>query len=212
MKITILILSLIGLTFGDLNAQCEELIQRFEFPLQYSMQSPLTPDPCDAKSNYGTIGELVYSPVSGYQEVKKRVRVVSETSWDADNCKAETTVLSRDTVVISNQRFGQRPGRTTGGYWTIRMELLIQPPGSRPDGSMCTKLPKGSLTQKYKDGSTREIKDYWVVHYGQYFNEFDCKDAVKEFKAQYPEFCRAYAYFLPGECEYQYQYKNQTQQ
>lgn len=207
MKIWILILNFIGLTF-NLNAQCDELTQRFDLPVMHSIESPMEPDPCDAKDNYGTVSNLIYSPIGGYQEIKKRIRIVSETIWDADNCKAETNILSQDTIEISNQRFGQRKGQTTGGYWTVRMELMVLPPASRPEGTMCTKLPKGSLTQTYKDGSTRELKDYWVVHTGKFSNAEEAKIAVKRFKEAYPEFCRAYAYFLPTDCEYQYQYKN----
>jgi hypothetical protein len=168
----------------------------------------MTPDPCDAKSNYGTVSELIHAPISGYQEIKKRIRVVSETAWDADNCKAETTILSRDTIEISNQRFSQKPGQKTGGYWTVRMELMVLPPASRPEGSFCTKLPKGSLTQTYKDGTTRELKDYWVVHTGKFSGAEEAKIAVKRFKEAYPEFCRSYAYYLPENCEYQYRYVN----
>jgi len=187
---------------------CEELLERFEFPIAYSIQSPMEPDPCDALADYGTVSELIYAPKAGYQEIKKRVRVVSETTWDADNCIAQTNILSRDTIEISNKIYGRQSGEGTGGYWTVRMELLILPPQSRPEGSMCTKLPSGALTQTYKDGSTRELKDYWVVHYGIFQNQPDAKQACKEFKRLHPEFCRAYAYWLLEGCEYQYQYKS----
>lgn len=202
-KLLTILLTLFAL---NLSAQCDELKQRFEFPVEHSIQSPLNPDPCDALSNYGTNRVLSVSPTEGYLEVKKRVKVVSETTWDADNCIAATTILSRDTITISERVYPSRSDVKVGGFWTIRMELLILPPSSRPDGTFATKLPKGSLSMTYKDGSTLELKDYWVIHTGHFINVTDAKVAVKKFKELHPEFCRAYAYFLPEGCEYQYKF------
>jgi len=190
----------------NLNAQCDELTERFGFPVMHSINSPLTPDPCDALSDYGTIRELTIAPSEGYQEIKKRIRVVTETTWDADHCIAETVILSRDTSVISEQIFPSHSNRSVGGFWTIRMELLVMPPNSRPSGSFATKLPKGSMSMTYKDGTNLELKDYWVVHTGRFENQSDAKIAVQRFKELHPEFCRAYAYWLPSGCLFQYRF------
>lgn len=203
----IFLLSFIAL---NLNAQCDELKQRFDFPVAYSIQSPLTPDPCDALSDYGTNRVLSVSPTEGYLEVKKRVKVVSETTWDADNCIAATIVLSRDTITISERVYPSRSDVKVGGFWTVRMELLILPPNSRPAGTYATKLPKGAMSQIYKNGSQIDLNDYWVIHTGQFDNPAEAKVAVKKFKELHPEFCRAYAYFLPSGCDTQYSFSSKN--
>lgn len=196
MKTILLINACVCLTFA-LNAQCDQLTQRFDLPVQYSIKSQLDPDPCDAKSDYRTKSELVYSPISGYQEIKKQVKVITATTYDPDNCKGKTEVVSVDTTEISNKIFGAKKGQTTGGYWTMRLELMVLPPASRPQGSMATKLPLGES----KEG-------YWVIHVGTFVSAETAKKELKLFKNAYPEFCRAYVYYLPSNCEYQYKYLN----
>lgn len=174
---------------------CEDLIQRFEFPVEHSTNGPLVPDPCNALNDYGTERILQISPTPGYQEIKKMVRVTTETIWDPETCHAESKVLSRDTIEISNKRYNSVITATDGGYWTVRMELMVYPPLSRPKGSLATKLPNTNL------------KDYWVIHRGKFETEKEARLAVKILKEQYPEFCRSFAYFLPEGCQFQYKYE-----
>jgi hypothetical protein len=205
-----LLFQVLNLNAQSKNHDCDELLQKFEFPVEHSIQSPLTPDTCNALPDYGTNRVLRVAPVAGYLEVKKRIKVVSETTWDADNCLAQTTILSRDTITLSERKYPTHSDKLVGGYWTIRMELMVQPPNSRPAGSFATKLPKGAMSQTYNNGSTLELKDYWVVHTGQFTDAIAAKQACREFKKSHPEFCRAYAYWLPSGCEYQYEFTDEN--
>ena len=201
-----LLFQVLNLNAQSKNHDCDELLQRFEFPVEHSIQSPLNPDPCDALSDYGTDRVLRVAPVAGYLEVKKRIKVVSETTWDADNCNAVTTILSRDTITLSERKYPTHSDKLVGGYWTIRMELLVQPPNSRPAGSFATKLPKGAMSQTYTDGSQIDLNDYWVIHTGQFTDAISAKKACIEFKEENGEFCRAYVYYLKYGCDTQYEF------
>lgn len=189
--------------FSQSPTPCGSIVERVALPSEYSTNTPLKPDPCDALADYGTEKVLTVSTQPEYLEIKKKIRVVVEI--DPDNCEAHE--LSRDTVEVSREKIYVASTRPVGGFWTVRMELLMYAPASRPAGCNATKLPEGALSQKYKDGSTIELKEYWVVHNGQYPTKAEAAAATKRLKAKYPEFCRAYPYLLPEGCKNQYEYK-----
>jgi len=189
---------------------CGSIVERVPIPSEYSTNTPLPPDPCDALADYGTEKVLTVSTQPEYLEIKKKIRVVVETLIDPDNCTSVAHELSRDTIEISREKIYAASTVPVGGYWTVRMELLMFAPASRPAGCYATKLPEGALSQKYKDGSTIEINEYWVVHSGQYETKAEASAATKRLKSKYPEFCRAYAYMLPEGCQNQYQYKSSS--
>ncbi len=185
---------------------CGAITERVPIPLQYSTKTPLPPDPCDALPTYGTEKELTVSTQPEYLEIKKTIRVVVETLIDPDNCTSTAREVSRDTIEVGRQLIYAASTTPTGGYWTVRMELMMYAPNSRPAGCYATKLPAGALSQQYKDGTTINLKEYWVVHAGQYVSKEEASQATKELKRSYPEFCRAYTYFLPENCQQQYKY------
>jgi len=187
---------------------CGSIVERVEIPVQHSTMNPLPPDPCDALASYGTVKVLTVSTEPEYLEIKKQIRVVVETLIDPDNCTSVAQELSRDTIEVSREKIYAASTEPVGGYWTVRMELMMYSPLSRPAGCYATKLPSGALSQQYKDGSTIELKEYWVVHSGQYETQAEARLATKRLKSLHPEFCRAYAYLLPEGCKNQYQYKS----
>lgn len=192
-KLTLLILTFLA---TDLVAQpCKDLIEKVNLPVAYSLNPQLPPDPCDALSSYGTERILTVSERPEYLEVRKRIRVVVETVWDSETCTAETKELSRDTVIVGQQKIYSASNVPTGGYWTVRMELMVYAPVSRPVDALATKLPNGRL------------QDYWVIHTGQFNTIDEAKQATKQLKSVHPEFCRAYAYYLPEGCKSQYKYQ-----
>jgi hypothetical protein len=192
--------------FAQNKVPCGAITERVPIPSEYSTTNPLPPDPCDALADYGTKKILIVSTEPEYIEIKKQIRVVVETLIDPDNCTSVAHELSRDTVEVSRQLIFAASTVPTGGYWTVRMELMMYPPKSRPAGCYATKLPQGAKSQQYKDGSAIELKDYWVIHKGNFFYKEEAMEAAKRLKAQYPEFCRAYPYFLPEGCKKQFRY------
>lgn len=193
-----LILLILILTFISTLTQAQkpcDLTQRFEYPIVHSLNSQMVPDPCDALDDYSTVKRLTVSATATYLEVKKMVKVVNETTYDPETCAAESREISRDTIIVSSKSVNVADNRPTGGYWTIRMELMVFAPQSRPDECLATKLPQGE-----------RLEDYWVTHYGKFANVQEAKLACKEFKELHPEFCRAYAYYLPEGCRFQYKY------
>lgn len=188
---------------------CGSIVERIEIPVEYSTLSPLPPDPCDALPSYGTEKVLTVSTQPEYLEIQKRIRVVVETLINPDDCTSEAREVSRDTIEVSREKIYVASTTPVGGYWTVRMELMTYAPASRPVGCNATKLPEGAMSQQYKDGSTIELKEYWVIHNGKYSTPSEAKSATKRLKANYPEFCRAYPYLLPSGCKNQYEYKQQ---
>jgi len=184
------------------SAPCGAITERVPIPAEHSFNIPLAPDPCDALPYYGTEKRPTISATPEYLEIKKQIRVVVETLIDPDNCSAQVRELSRDTVVASQKRVYVASAAPTEGYWTVRMELMVYPPNSRPAGCLVSKLPDGAMAQN----NAQEIKDYWVVHYGKYTGKSEAREATVLLKQRYPEFCRAYAYYLPAGCQYQFEY------
>jgi hypothetical protein len=185
---------------------CGAITERVPIPLKYSMNARLPPDPCDALASYNTERVISVCTTPNYLEIKKQIRVVVETLIDPDNCNSVARELSRDTIEVGRKLIYAASTTPTGGYWTVRMELVVYAPVSRPVGFYATKLPNGSMSQEYKDGSTIDLKEYWVVHVGEYKTITEAKKATNELKKTHPEFCRAYPYFLPNGCEHQYKY------
>ena len=194
--------------FAQTQVPCGSIVERVEIPVEHSSMTPLPPDPCDALADYGTKRVLTVSTQPEYLEIQKRIRVVVETLINPDDCSSEAHELSRDTVEVSRKKIYVASTEPVGGYWTVRMELMMYAPASRPDGCYATKLPRGAMSQQYKDGSIIELKEYWVIHNGQYETKAEASAATKRLKAEYPEFCRAYAYLLPQGCENQHEYRN----
>jgi hypothetical protein len=200
-NLLLLLIPVFGYT-QQTSAPCGAITERVPIPAEYSTNAPLPPDPCDALADYGTEKSPTISATPEYLEIEKRIRVVVETLIDPDNCSTQVREISRDTIVVGQRKVYVASTEPTSEYWTVRMELMVYPPNSRPDGCLVTKLPDGAMAQD----NTQEIKDYWVVHYGQYRSKAEAKAATTLLKQRHPEFCRAYAYLLPAGCQYQFQY------
>ncbi len=178
----------------NLIAQCDNLVKQQIIPIQHSLMEQLEPDPCNALSDYGTRRILTHSPSNGLIEKKFKVKINQEISWDPDNCQAQTKELSRDTILIEEKVTAQQPGKITKPIFTVRMELLQKPPQSRPSGTKCTKLMEGNLS------------GYWIVHYGEYSNMEEARQATIQLKQRWPEFCRAFPTAISSS-EFRYEFK-----
>lgn len=208
MRVLFFILSLLFIA-GNLSAQCDVFSERVDMEFNHERVDTLKPG-CAAWGPYDGLPVLTVSPRAGYQEDRYMVRPITEaviktrTYYD-ENCEQTTEIVSRrentvyDTVLVSTNVIGERPGTIVGAYWTVRFELRTSPPPNRPVGSMATKLPKGS-----------SHPNYWVIHIGEYNDKATAQVAVKQFVKEYPEFdgkyC-AHAYLLPAGCEFQYEYR-----
>jgi hypothetical protein len=200
--IAFILLPLLGYSQSQQSAPCGAITERVPIPAEYSINGRLAPDPCDALADYGTEKQPTISATPEYLEIKKRIRVVVETLIDPDNCSTQVRELSRDTIVVGQENVYIASTQPTQGYWTVRMELMVYPPSSRPAGCLVTKLPSGAMAQD----NAQDLRDYWVVHYGEYTSKSEAKSATALLKQRHPEFCRAYAYFLPQGCKYQFKY------
>ena len=175
---------------------CDELISVTEIDLNFDVKNKLRPDPCGAKPRYNGKSYLRLSPEAGYEETIYNVVINSLTTIN-EKCESSTVEISRDTIPVNTKLiYGETLGKSEGNYYTVRLELLTKAPKTRPIGCRANLLPDGS----------GGISGYWVVTYGKYSTLSEAKEAVKEFKEEYPEFCRAYAYKLPM-ISYQYGYR-----
>ena len=178
------------------SAQCEELTQRFERPVQYNTPSQMMPDRCHGTNDYGTHAVLSIAPRAGYLERKLKIRATVITEWDADTCVSRTVSTKFDTIITSQVIRPQISDKTVGGYYTCRLELMVTPPTSAPLNCVAVRLP-----------SNHQFADYWVTSYGEFTDIFAAKRALKAFKLQYPEYCSAFVYFIPTGCEYMMSYQ-----
>lgn len=183
---------------------CGSIIEKIDLPISYSLNSALPPDPCDAKSDYGTERDLIVSTNPVGIQIKKKIKILVETLIDPDNCQIETREISRDTIEVGREKVYVASIKPVGGYWTVRMELMVYAPVSRPSGCFATKLPNRSMDWN----NQFDLKDYWVVHTGNFQSLESARLATIQLKEMFPEFCRAYPYFLPEGCKEQYQYKS----
>jgi len=191
---------LVVVSFGQTSFQasniCEGLTTKSPLPMSYSgPKDRLIPDPCNAKDSYGSQLALVYAPDPGYVEQQRQIKVITESIWDSRTCQMTSREVSRDTIIVHEEVIPSQSPKNVGGYWTVRMELMVKPPDSRPVGAMVSKLPSSNL------------EGYWVVHMGSADTKEEIQKYLKPFKAEYPEFCRAYVYWLPFGIEYQYEYR-----
>lgn len=182
----------------DLEIPCDELIERVDKPYRHSPADTLAPSKCEANSWYPATKVLRYGPDDAYTIIKKQVRVVTETIWDADNCDATTNIISQDTTEVAREFHPMVSGETTGGYWTVRFELRTTAVDRRPEATFATKLANG------------KFKGYWVYHDGEYDTKAEATTAAAAFRRSHPEFPCAYAYFLPEGCEWQYVYQDES--
>lgn len=179
-------------TYATYNV-CDSLTFRQEIPTEYNSRTntPLTPAPCSAKSNYNTMRLTVLYPQNNIVETKYKVKLITETILEG--CTETVVVVSRDTVdavttVIEAEK------QYAAQVWTIRMELLTYVPNSRPNNSFVVQIPEGP------------IKGYYVTYYGEYNSQAEAKTALQAFKRQYPEFCQAYVWQVPARVEVKYSF------
>lgn len=176
---------------------CDELTTVSEIELIFDVNGALKPDPCGAKTKYDGNSYLKRSPEAGYEETVYNVIINHQTIIN-EKCESNTVEISRDTVETgSNLIFGEIINRPDGNYYTIRLELLRRSPKSRPKGCLSSLIPDGN----------GKISGYWVTTFGKYSTSSEASEHLKDFKIDYPEFCRAYVYKLPSGIQYQYGYR-----
>lgn len=176
---------------ASVSAQCDELTQRFERPIEYNQPSQMEPDPCHGLNNYNTVPTLLVSPKAGYLERKLKIRATVITEWDADTCVSRTVSTKFDTIITSQVIRPQISDETVGGYYTCRLELMVVPPISAPVGCESVRLPEDHI-----------FKDYWLTTYGHYTTKEAAKQALVGFKNEYSEYCSAFVDYVPLGCEY----------
>jgi len=171
----------------------QECLTEVKFiPTVHKVNPALKPDSCTLKA-YDTKKILLYSPIQGYYIYEKTVRIVLEKIIDK-SCKETINIISQDTILTNTTYYPEQPDKKTGNYWTIKVELMREAPIKRPENFYSTKLPSGIY------------EGYWVTHYGKYQTADIARRNLIEFKKEHPEFCRAYIYLLPENCEFQFQY------
>lgn len=175
---------------------CAKLRARQEVPVSYSSATvlPMIPATCNALDNYGTIATLTKSPQSGYFEVYKQIRIVTETIQDGKTCYQTVKEIAREET--ETERVWIEPQNNHGpDVWTIRLELMTYKPNSRPIGCKVSQLP-----------ANHSFAGYWAITIGEFNSLDEAKNAVSELKRSYPEFCTAFAWLKPGNCDYEYSY------
>lgn len=189
---------------------CNDLQVKDVIEFQHEVQSALKPDPCHGYENYGTSLEMVYAPESGYTVTYYKVKSTVDYIFDPITCEVEMNIVSTDTVPVDTDLYPSKPGETTGGYYTVQMEMWRKAPNSRPTSFDIdsVNLLRGETTDVYVSKlETGKYSGYWIVHCGK-FNTKEKALAAAKYIAKNTEFCSSFARYLDSGIEFQGIYTN----
>lgn len=168
---------------------CEKLRHTETVPIAYATatynNAPLPPAPCNAKSNYGTFPNKITLNQSGYWVVYEQVRIVTETIQNGKTCVETETVLEKQITEIGREYIN--PNKPRPNVYVIRMELMVDVPTSRPLGTKAYRINFGSYP------------NYVITGWGEFIDQNAALIALDEFRKQYPEFCQAHVFYIPGD-------------